>query len=132
MRSPFARLIGDAIASRGLGLRDLCRRAGMDPSLLSKVLGGKRNPPSEESVLRKLAEALELDPVAVIVAAGRIPGDWEALSSDPALLRAVDQLASRRRGAGAPAPRRAERHAAPASPPPPLRPAPKGLSEELL
>jgi len=71
------------MAARGLGLRELCRRAELDPSFFSKVLAGKRNPPSDEDALRRLAEALGLLPVEVIVAAGRIPTDWNALRSDP-------------------------------------------------
>jgi transcriptional regulator with XRE-family HTH domain len=130
------------MARRGLGLRELCRRAGLDPSFVSKVLAGKRNPPSEEGPLRRVAVALELDPVEVIVSAGLIPTDWGALWSDAELVRAVHSVATRTR----PAPSRAER-AAPAprpSPAPragggekrgPAAPHPlpsRGLSEELL
>ncbi len=137
----FARLVADAMARRGLGLRELCRRADLDPSFLSKVLAGKRNPPSDEEPLRRVAEALELDPVEVIVSAGRIPTDWGALWSDAELVRAVHSVATR----GRPAPLRAER----AAPAPRPATAPRasraekaesvrfalpsrGLSEELL
>ena len=72
----FSRLVTDAMTRRGLGLRELCRRAELDPSFFSKVLAGKRGPPSDEEPLRRVARALELDPVEVIVAAGRIPTDW--------------------------------------------------------
>jgi transcriptional regulator with XRE-family HTH domain len=137
-RSPFPRLISEAMARAGLGLRELCRRAGLDPSFLSKVLAGKRNPPSEEEPLRRLAEVLGLDPVEVIVAAGRIPTDWSALWSDPELVRTVHAVAAGRRPAPrraapapAPAPSRPSREPAPARPAPP--PLPRGgLSEELL
>lgn len=136
----FSRLVADAMARRGLGLRELCRRAGLDPSFVSKVLAGKRNPPSEEEPLRRVAEALGLDPVEVIVSAGRIPTDWGALWSDSELVRAMHAVATRSRTA----PVRAER-AAPAPRPGPApraaleekpaiaMPLPKrGLSEELL
>lgn len=127
----FARLVSEAMARRGLGLREACRRAGLDPSLVSKVLAGKRNPPSDEEPLRRLAAALEIDAVELIVSAGRIPSDWSALWSDPELVRAVHALACGRRRA----PRRAEAAPTPASAPEP-RPAPprspRGLSEELL
>jgi len=106
----FARLVSEAMSRRGLGLRELCRRAELDPSFLSKVLAGKRNPPSEEEPLRRLARALELDPVELIVSAGRIPADWGALWSDAELLRAVHAVATGERRAPA---RRAE---APAQP----------------
>lgn len=125
---PFARLVSDALARRGLGLRELCRRARLDPSLISKVLAGKRSPPWDEEGLRRLAEALELDPARLAVAAGRLPAGWEPLADDAELLRRVSALVS-----GAPRPR-----AAPASPArPAVRastfPAPRpALSEELL
>jgi transcriptional regulator with XRE-family HTH domain len=129
------------MARRGLGLRELCRRAELDPSFFSKVLSGKRSPPSEETPLRRLAEALELDPVEVIVAAGRIPTDWGALWSDAELVRAVHALATGRRAAprraeaAAPAPRaaaaRPAREKKNAAPPPLFLPS-RGLSEELL
>ncbi|MBI3289661.1 MAG: helix-turn-helix transcriptional regulator [Elusimicrobia bacterium] len=90
----FSRLIADAMARRGLGLRELCRRARLDPSFLSKVLAGKRNPPSEEDVLRRLATALEIAPVELFVAAGRIPSEWGALATNPELLRRVDAMAA--------------------------------------
>lgn len=122
---PFARLVSEALARRGLGLRELCRRAKLDPSLISKVLAGKRSPPWDEAGLRRLAEALELDAAQLSVAAGRLPPGWESLSHDTELLRRVHALVSGR----APRP----------SPPPPARPAPSylpaprpALSDELL
>lgn len=132
----FSRLVSEAMARRGLGLRELCRRADLDPSFFSKVLAGKRNPPSEEAPLRRVAEALELDPVEVIVAAGRIPEDWSALRSDAGLVRAVSALAGGRRPARRhPEPLPAPRPSAPRAPRPAPRHEPppnRGLSEELL
>lgn len=89
---PFSRLVSDAMARRGLGLRELCRQAKLDPSFLSKVLAGKRNPPSEEDALRRIAAILETDAVELFVAAGRIPSEWNSLSRDPQLLRRVDAM----------------------------------------
>ncbi|HAZ07549.1 MAG TPA: hypothetical protein DCZ01_03255 [Elusimicrobia bacterium] len=120
--SSFSRLVGTAMARQGLGLRELCRRSELDPSFFSKVLAGKRNPPSEEAPLRRLASALELDPIEIIVAAGLIPADWSALSSDPELLRAVHALAGRARRRTFP------RRSALAV----ERPRPSSLPEELL
>jgi transcriptional regulator with XRE-family HTH domain len=137
----FSRLVSDAMARRGLGLRELCRRAELDPSFFSKVLAGKRSPPSEEEPLRRVARALELDPVEVIVAAGRIPTDWGALWSDSELVRAVHAVATGRRSAprrAAPAPHAPRPPLVPRPPrperyisPPPILPG-RGLSEELL
>lgn len=89
----FSRLVVDAMKLRGLGLRELCRQAKLDPSFLSKVLTGKRNPPSEEEVLRRMAAVLETDAVQLFVAAGRIPSEWKSLIDDPDLLRRVHVMA---------------------------------------
>lgn len=88
----FSVLVADAMARRGLGLRELCRQAKLDPSFLSKVLAGKRNPPAEEEILRRMAAALEIDAVKLFVAAGRIPSEWKSLTSNPELFRRVDAL----------------------------------------
>ncbi|MDE2509955.1 MAG: helix-turn-helix transcriptional regulator [Elusimicrobia bacterium] len=134
----FSRLVSSAMARRGLGLREFCRRAELDPSFFSKVLAGKRSPPSEEEPLRRVARALELDPVEVIVAAGRIPTDWGALWSDADLVRAVHAVATGRRPAArrvepAPPAPHVSRPARPdrAAPRPSILPG-RGLSEELL
>lgn len=123
---PFTRLVTDAMARRGLGLRELCRRARLDPSFLSKVLAGKRNPPSEEDVLRRLAVELETDAVELLVAAGRIPSEWRSLSTDIELLRRVDALAS------SAAPRRALSSARAAAGAPRAAIPSKPFNEELL
>ena len=75
---PFAGLVQDRMKEKGISLRELCRGVPLDPSFFSKVLSGKRSPPGEEAVLRKLAALLDLDPGRVIVAAGRIPSDWQS------------------------------------------------------
>lgn len=90
----FSRLVAEAMARRGLGLRELCRQAKLDPSFLSKVLAGKRNPPAAEDVLRRMAAALDADAVELLVAAGRIPSEWKSLTTDAELLRRVDAMAS--------------------------------------
>ena len=91
---PFSRLVTDAMARRGLGLRELCRQAKLDPSFLSKVLTGKRNPPAEDEILRRMAAVLETDAVKLFVAAGRIPAEWKNLATNSELLRRVDALAN--------------------------------------
>ncbi|NNN07066.1 MAG: helix-turn-helix transcriptional regulator [Elusimicrobia bacterium] len=131
----FPRVAAEAMARRGLGLRELARRAGVDPSLLSKILAGKRPPPAGEETLARLADALDVERVALIVSAGRIPSTWSALWRDPALVRAVDRLA----GGGVAAPDVAPSPAAPRAraPRPARAPSPpvstsRGLAEELL
>ena len=89
---PFAALVRGRMSEKGLGLRELCRDAGLDASFFSKVLAGKRSPPAEEDRLRRLAACLDLDPVRMVVAAGRIPKDWRALWSDPLLIDSVNAV----------------------------------------
>ena len=91
---PFAERVALGIARRGLTLRSFCRAVCLDPSFFSKVLSGKRNPPSEERILRRIAEILEIDAVELIVAAGRIPSEWRALWEDTGLFCAVNSLAA--------------------------------------
>jgi len=113
----------EAMRERGLGLRALCREAGLDPSFFSKVLAGKRSPPAEETNLRKLAAALGVDAPLLIVSAGRIPLEWERLRADDGLFRAVHAMVTGSRSFG---PARKTRPAHPA------QPAPSSFGEELL
>ena len=91
LKDPFAARVEVGMSGRGLTLRGFCREVGLDPSFFSKVLAGKRSPPSEESVLRRIAQVLGLDAVELIVSAGRIPSEWQALWDDPELLREIDR-----------------------------------------
>jgi transcriptional regulator with XRE-family HTH domain len=93
-RPPFAAMVKGGMERRGLGLRELCRETGVDPSFLSKVLAGKRNPPSEEDVLRRLAQALEIEPARLIAGAGRIPSEWSRLYEDEGAFDSVDRILS--------------------------------------
>ena len=70
-----------------MGLRQLSRQIPLDPSFFSKVLLGKRSPPGEERVLRRLAELLEIDPLELMVSAGRIPESWQPLFLEKGFLR---------------------------------------------
>lgn len=101
---PFARMVSQAMSERGLALRALCREVEIDASFFSKVLAGKRSPPAEEDVLRRIALVLGLDPARLVVAAGRIPSEWKAVWTDEGVFGAVDALASgRSRSVPAPA-----------------------------
>ena len=79
---------------KGLSLRAVCREARLDASFFSKVLSGKRSPPSEEPVLRKLAAVLGFDPIELIVSTGRIPSEWQPMFRDPAVLGTLARLAA--------------------------------------
>ena len=126
MDLPFAGKVERAMEGLGLTLRGFCREAGLDPSFVSKVLSGKRSPPAEEHVLRRIASVLKLDAAELIVSAGRIPAEWKALWADPQVFRDVH---SRATGGAAP---RASNWTAPSSPPSHKKAPARELSEELL
>lgn len=84
----FSKLVRSRLAEKKISLRELCRRSGMDPSFLSKVLAGKRNPPSEDDLAR-LAGALDVSPAELFVSAGRLPREWGRLQIDRNLFENV-------------------------------------------
>ena len=132
MQAGFTELVEDAMRSRGIGLRALCRDLKLDPSFFSKVLAGKRSPPSEEAVLRRLAALLGLDPIELVVSTGRIPEEWVSLLREPATIETLRALAA---GMKTPRPARAAPRAVPMPAPvaAPRRPqAAAALSDELL
>lgn len=92
--NPFARSVADGMRRQGLTLRSFCRAVDLDPSFFSKVLAGKRSPPSSEDVLRRIARLLSLGEAELIVSAGRIPAEWSALSENPRLFRDVNAMAA--------------------------------------
>lgn len=93
--NPFARRVSEGMRNRGLTLRQFCREVPLDPSFFSKVLAGKRSPPSSEDVLRRIARLLSLGETQLIVAAGRIPSEWGALCEDARLFQDVNSLANK-------------------------------------
>jgi lambda repressor-like predicted transcriptional regulator len=97
-KTRFASMVEAGMRRSGVSLRALCRDAELDPSFLSKVLAGKRSPPSEEGALRRVARALGIDPAELIVAAGRVPAEWRRLSEDRAVFQAVHKLVTQSMG----------------------------------
>lgn len=73
-----------------LGVREVARRARLDPSFFSKVLAGKRSPPSDDRMLERLAVCLEMSPTALYVYAGRIPPACQAAFESPRSLAALE------------------------------------------
>lgn len=86
----FKQLVEEGLKTRGISLRELCRRAGADASYLSKVLAGKRNLPEQDAVLNGLAAALEVSPEIMYLSVGRVPPAWEILRTDRAAYNSVN------------------------------------------
>lgn len=97
---------GEFIRSRRgelrLTLRDFAKRADMDPGNASKIERGRLAPPQNEAVLRRIAEALQLELHSperqdlldmAATANGRIPTDIltneEAVARLPVLFRTI-------------------------------------------
>ena len=88
----FAALVKSRLTEKKISLRELCRRSDMDPSLLSKTLVGKRNPPSDDGTLTRLARALDISPAEMFVSAGKIPREWRRIQSDRELFENVRRV----------------------------------------
>ena len=89
MKTSFVHLVTEGISRQGLSLRKLAAQIDLDPSFFSKVLAGKRSPPSDEKILRKLAKILDIDPLLLIVATGRIPSELQELMENPDFLNKI-------------------------------------------
>ena len=83
----FINLVTAKMTIRSLSLRKVAREAGLDPSFLSKVLAGKRSPPSDEKVLTRLARCLGIDPAVLVISTGTIPSELRPLMEKPEFLK---------------------------------------------
>lgn len=61
----------------GISVRSLAKKCGLDSSFLSKVLNGKRNPPSDEKTIIHIASIIGEDPDYMMFSCGRIPAKWQ-------------------------------------------------------
>ena len=82
----FSQFVQGGLKKSSISLRQLCRESKTDPSFLSKVLRGKLPPPTDERLLKRLARALGLDPLTLIISTGMIPLE---LRSDPEMIKSI-------------------------------------------
>ena len=75
----FSGIVQKYMESEGVSLRALARECGLDSSFLSKILSGKRNPPSEEKIIDKISSVIGVDPDYLMFSCGRIPSKWQNL-----------------------------------------------------
>ena len=68
----FIRTIKASLKAHRYTARQLALAIDVDPSYITRILGGERNPPSEE-LLAKIAEVLKLDPDRLRYEAGLLP-----------------------------------------------------------
>ena len=88
----FGKVIKDGLKRNHVSLRSLSRQVGLDPSFLSKVLAGKRNPPAEERSLVRIARYLNCDADKLVLSAGRIPKKYQTARNRQKLLELFRQL----------------------------------------
>lgn len=87
LHATFIKAVKEALERKGWSMRRAAREAGLDSSFLSKVLGGKRNPPSDEKAIVRLAQKLDIDPDSLIIYAGRIPAKYQKDLEKPGAIR---------------------------------------------
>jgi transcriptional regulator with XRE-family HTH domain len=75
----FINLVKVHLEKNRCSLRELARQCNLDVSFLSKILSGKRNPPSSEKDIRKIAEVLKINSDRLLFAAGRIPSNFQKI-----------------------------------------------------
>ncbi len=69
----FVKIITSKMKEKNMGVRQLARECGIDASFISKVIQGKRNPPSDEKIIKKIAQVLSVDPIMLTIFTGHIP-----------------------------------------------------------
>ncbi|MFH1352214.1 MAG: helix-turn-helix domain-containing protein [bacterium] len=62
-----------------ISARNLAKKCGIDSSYLSKILKGKRNLPTDEKVISRIAKAIGADADYLMFVCGRIPGKWQKI-----------------------------------------------------
>lgn len=82
MKKEFVNLIKNALHEKEISLRELARKSNLDVSFLSKILNGKRNPPSSENDIKVIAKVLQIKPDRLFFAAGRIPSNLQEFFND--------------------------------------------------
>lgn len=73
----FVKIITSKMKEKNIGVRQLARECGVDASFISKVIQGKRNPPTDEKIIKKIASFLSIDPVMLTIYTGRIPSSLQ-------------------------------------------------------
>jgi len=75
----FVNVVCEEMKKKKIGIRELARRTGLDPSYISKMLQGKRNPPFNEININKIAEVLDINADVLTIYSGRIPSNLQKL-----------------------------------------------------
>lgn len=85
----FIQIVNEGMKRKDISLRAVARELALDPSFFSKVLAGKRTPPSDEKTLNKLAKLLEVDATRLIISTGLIPSELQPLFENQEFIDSV-------------------------------------------
>lgn len=91
MSKQFIKSITLGMKEKNIGVRNLARSCGLDASFISKMIQGKRNPPCDEKIIIKIANILSIDPVMLIIYAGRIPSSLQHLFESPSFVKTLSK-----------------------------------------
>lgn len=92
----FGQRLRDLRKQKNLSQRDLAARLGIDFTYLSKIEGGRLDPPSEV-IIRRIAQVLEADEDELINLAGKVPKDLKAvLEESPQAVELLRVLSERK------------------------------------
>ncbi len=92
----FGQRLRDLRKQKNLSQRDLAARVGIDFTYLSKIEGGRSDPPSEV-IIRRIAQVLEADEDELINLAGKVPKDLKAvLEESPQAVELLRVLSERK------------------------------------
>ncbi|UVI29046.1 helix-turn-helix domain-containing protein [Paenibacillus spongiae] len=93
--SGFGELLRDLRKQRKVTQRQLAERVGIDFTYISKIESGTMDPPAEDKIIR-IAEVLQADPEALILAAKKVPKSFQRLITEnkeiPVFLRKASEL----------------------------------------
>lgn len=92
----FGQRLRDLRKQKNLSQRDLAARVGIDFTYLSKIEGGRLDPPSEV-IIQRLAQVLEANEDELINLAGKVPKDLKAvLEESPQAVELLRVLSERK------------------------------------
>jgi transcriptional regulator with XRE-family HTH domain len=92
----FGQRLRDLRKQKNLSQRDLATQVGIDFTYLSKIEGGRLDPPSE-TIIRRIAQILEADENELINLAGKVPKDLKAvLEESPQAVELLRVLSERK------------------------------------
>ena len=92
----FGQRLRDLRKQKNLSQRDLAAQVGIDFTYLSKIEGGRSDPPSEV-IIRRIAQVLEADEDELINLAGKVPKDLKAvLEESPQAVELLRVLSERK------------------------------------